>query len=427
MRRLSERGSDGPADSPVGTSRSTRVSVVLTTATTVVSLICATVGGVATARVLGPVGRGEFAVLVVWASVLQAGSTLGVPHSYSYLLARGQTDRRALVGYVHRVAVRLAFLGTGFVAILFVTFQILGKVDEVAAAIFLLWVPAATISVFATSYFHGVGQFGKFNAIRLIAGAGTGIILVSLATADMLTVRSAAFAYAVAAMGGAVAGSVLVWRDLGGLSPVDRLQNTRPVWIYARGNLFALISTSTNNRADQLALSFLVESAHLGSYAVAATSSTIVAPLTSGLAVIGFNRIASIVRPRDQVALIARLAKVTAVTAGAAAGLFGLFAGWLIPFVYGDRFAAAVVPARILAVGSIFLATSYVVEEALRGRGLPGIVGWAEALGAITTVVGVVVARNSGLAAMAIASSFGYFVTMVYAIYHVTRVGDDPQ
>lgn len=403
---------------------SSRTSVATTTATNFANLFGATAGGVAAARALGPSGRGELAVLVIWGSVLQAGSTLGLPHAFGYMLARRPFERDALAEYVSGVAVRLALLGVGMVGVAFLTLVAVRKVDAVAGVTFLVWVPAATISVFATSYFHGVGGFAKFNILRLIPGTGTGVLLLVFAASGVLTVRSAAGAYVLASGVSAALGGAWIRRELKVPPGSMAFEQRSRLWKLAKGNLFALLTTSMNARVDQLAISLLAAPAHLGLYSVAATSSTIMGPLTSGIAVIGFNRVASERVAQSQIRIVHRLVKISAIVAAIAVCVFWVSADWVIPLVFGDAFGVAVAPARILAVGSFFLAINYVLEEALRGRGLPRVVGYAEVLGASVTVLGILMLRHRGLPGMAAASTIGYCATTIVALHWVSKIGN---
>ncbi len=59
----------------------------LVTAANLASLGAATLAGMATARSLGPSGRGQVAVLVLWSHVAHLASAAGAPHSVAYLTA----------------------------------------------------------------------------------------------------------------------------------------------------------------------------------------------------------------------------------------------------------------------------------------------------------------------------------------------------
>jgi O-antigen/teichoic acid export membrane protein len=100
---------------------------------------------------------------------------------------------------------------------------------------------------------------------------------------------------------------------------------------------------------------------------------------------------------------------------------------WVIPLVFGPAYRGAVPLLWILAPGGVFIASSQVVGDLLRGRGRLGLVAVAQGLAAVFTVVLLIVLLPSmGVAAAAIASTVAYGVAlavMIRCLWRLTRVG----
>jgi O-antigen/teichoic acid export membrane protein len=89
---------------------------------------------------------------------------------------------------------------------------------------------------------------------------------------------------------------------------------------------------------------------------------------------------------------------------------------WAIPFVYGTRYSAAVVPAEILLLGTVFSALTVVADDLLRAHGHPGFVSISQGAGGVITGVGTLMLDGHPLSAVSAASSLGFIVAFTLAL-----------
>jgi O-antigen/teichoic acid export membrane protein len=98
---------------------------------------------------------------------------------------------------------------------------------------------------------------------------------------------------------------------------------------------------------------------------------------------------------------------------------------WVLPFLFGAAFAAAIPAALIMVGASAIAAVNTVLEEGLRGLGRPMAVLWAELCGlAVTAVALLILLRPLGIVGAALASVCGYstvLVTLVIASRTLTH------
>jgi O-antigen/teichoic acid export membrane protein len=89
---------------------------------------------------------------------------------------------------------------------------------------------------------------------------------------------------------------------------------------------------------------------------------------------------------------------------------------WAIPFVYGTRYSAAIVPAEILLFGTVFSALTVVADDLLRAHGHPGFVSISQGAGGVVTGVGALMLDGHPLSAVSAASSLGFVVAFALAL-----------
>jgi O-antigen/teichoic acid export membrane protein len=151
-------------------------------------------------------------------------------------------------------------------------------------------------------------------------------------------------------------------------------------------------------------------------------------PLVAAIGNVAFPRLAAQRTISAQGQWLQRAAVLS--SAGLAAVILApavVSAYWVIPLVFGPAYQGAVPLLWILAPGGVFIASSQVVSDLLRGRGRLKLVAVAQGLAAVFTVVLLIVLLPSmGVAAAAIASTVAYGVAlavMIRCLWRLTRVG----
>jgi O-antigen/teichoic acid export membrane protein len=197
---------------------------------------------------------------------------------------------------------------------------------------------------------------------------------------------------------------------------------------YGLSQFAAVTPTSVNLILDQLVLSQVVPAADLGRYSVAASITLVPVPLVAAIGNVAFPRLAAQRTVTAQGQWLQRAAVLSsAVMAVAIMAPIAVSSYWVIPLVFGPAYRGAVPLLWILAPGGVFMASSQVAGDLLRGRDRPGLVAVAQGLAAVFTVVLLIVLLPSmGVAAAAIASTVAYGVAlavMVHCLWRLPRGG----
>jgi O-antigen/teichoic acid export membrane protein len=396
-----------------------RGPTALTTTGNLVILAGNAVSGVVSARALGPAGRGQLAVVVLWSALIHLVGSLGLQSSCSYYAARWPDRRAGLAAWAWRAAAWQAAAMT--VASVFVlgwlTLRL--RLPPPLAAEFATWAAAGTITLYGVTYAQGCGDFGRFNAIRVISTVLPAALMLAGATVLRLTPAEAGAAYLVPVWFTAVLAAAWLRRaKRAGNAAAGVLLSRRErrcLWSYGWRSLASLSSMMLNNSSDQMTLGLLVPASFVGVYAVAASVASPLTAVLASLGAVGLPTVASL-SGRAQAAATWQALRRAATFLVFAAPPLALLLPRAIPLVYGARYAAAVVPAEILLMGAAFAALASVTDDLLRGHGHPGFVSITQGAGGVLTVAGILLLGGHSLAGVALVSSAGFAVSFALAL-----------
>jgi len=375
--------------------------------------------GVVSARALGPTGRGQLAIVVLWSALIHLVGSLGLQSSCAYHAARWPGRRAGLAAWAWRAAARQAVAMT--VASVFVlgwlTLRL--RLPPPLAAEYMTWAAAGTITLYGVTYAQGCGDFGRFNTIRVISTVLPAALMLAGSAVLRLTPAEAGAAYLVPVWFTAALAAAWLRRAKragNGATGVmlSRLER-RCLWSYGWRSLASLTSLMLNNSSDQMTLGLLVPAGSVGVYAVAASVASPLTALIASLGAVGLPTVASL-SGRAQAAATWQALRRGLVFLAVTAPPLAVLLPWAIPLVYGARYAAAVVPAEILVTGAAFAALATVTDDLLRGHGHPGFVSITQGAGGVLTVAGILLLGGHPLARVAVVSSAGFAVSFALAL-----------
>jgi O-antigen/teichoic acid export membrane protein len=196
----------------------------------------------------------------------------------------------------------------------------------------------------------------------------------------------------------------------GPLSPHER----RAVLSYGWRSVASLSGLALNQTSDQLVLSILVPASSLGIYSAAATAPSLLPSLVASIGMVGLPTVAALSGEAKTVATWRAMLRATCAVV-LISPVLAILLPWAIPFVYGARYTAAVVPAEILLLGAVFSALTVVADDLLRAHGHPGFVSISQGAGGVITGVGTLLVDGHPLSAVSAASSLGSVVAFALA------------
>lgn len=393
-----------------------RGSVGRTTVSNLLILATNAVAGIVSARTLGPSGRGELAMVLLWTAFIQTAGSLGLLSSCSYYVARWPDRRAALAVWLTKISGRQAVAMTAASAAILWWLHFHLLLPGLLSAEFMIWPAATMVTLYGACYMQGLGDFRRFNAIRVIPGALTAMLMFAEVFVVHLTPVEAGANYVFPAL--ASAAVTYCWfrqagsgESAGPLSARER----RTAWSYGFRSLASFSGLTLNLSGDQLALGLLLPPRALGLYSVGSSASSPLASIVSSYGMVGLPAVASLTggpKARATWRIMRRATCLAAVTAPALA----VALPWAIPHVYGPSYGPAVLPGELLLLGAVFAALTAVVDSLLRAHSLPGFVSVGQGFGAAVTIVGAVLVAHRSLAAVALLSAVGFAAALLLSL-----------
>ncbi len=390
--------------------------------TNALALMCGVLTSLLSAWALGPAGRGDLLIVMLWPPVCALLATFGLMQAHRYWAAKDP----ACVSMLFSNALLFSLVvGLGALAFaeLIIPHLVGQRSPEVMrlVRIYLLNIPAALVQFLMIGLLEGSRRFGWSGTSRLITFVVQAASYLVLWLFNHLTVETAAFS----AMAGQFAAMFLslfaVWHQL--------RPRWQPSWLQWRNALHygmrgypGTVADFATLRMDQLLLGGLASSTAIGLYFVAVRLSEITAILAGPVADAVMPEVAASKHGARADNLLARSLRLTVYTHLIVLVPLWLAAPHILRIVYGPSFSAAGGTFRILLVASVVLTAGGIAISGLNGFGHPGLSTIARVSSAAVTVVALLtLLPRYGIAGAAIASLLGYSVLMIVAFIALMR------
>jgi O-antigen/teichoic acid export membrane protein len=372
-----------------------------TLSTSVAIQACGALTGILTARLLGPVARGELATVILWPTVLSNLGLMGC----NWVLARevaqnpdGEPD------WVHvGVAVGMVTAGLYLVAGYFLVPLLLPSTRSYLipiARLCLLLIPLDIFNQVLLAVEHGRMRWRRYNLLRLSYFLFYGLLIACIGVTHQIQVRWFVSAFLVSHM---LAALLRLWIQRNLLTR-SKLRIDRCGHLLRAGAPFfgATVSNLIWQQLDTILVVSLLNTEAAGIYAVAAAFANGQSSLGDALGITSF---ASLSNERNSGSWEKMITGTFRQSALVLCGV-GLVLSCLIPFLvvplFGFEFSRAVWPAVVLALASSAAALANVLNQGLRGAGRPhaGLVSQTVGIG-VMAVAAFFFLRRFGLMGMA--------------------------
>lgn len=351
-----------------------KLDIVLSLVTRVMMIATGLIASILTARTLGVAGRGEYFYIVTLASLAAQFGNLGLASSNTYSLAKDHSLLPRLAANSFWISLVAGTLAACFILVF--------EADQTNVAWFggrpvwivILMVPTMIYGLLVSNLLIGLSLFRQYNVFQL----GSGIF------------HTAAVALAAWMVGGvegflvvsAVAGLVAAFGLTVILSRLHKL-TWRFDWHLLRSNIgysgrayLATLMAYGVSRVGVLLLDHFAERTEIGIYSIAVQFADVLIVVPSTVAMVLFpdllkgpaeKRFVRTMRTTAQVALI--MAALCVVT--------GLIAILIVPTLFGEAFAPAVMVLWWMLPGVFALSLANIISQYLAAQGIPLTNVWA--------------------------------------------------
>lgn len=402
-------------------------NTVVTFLAQVLMLLFAFATSVVIARVLGPAGRGEFALVNTVARLVALVSNVGISAATIYYLNQDKTQRPLIT-----TTALLLQLGLTLVATL-VTFGLMpwlvavvlqSQISQTVALLTLVLIPLTALSIAINNVLVGLNQINAFNYARIIAAGAQFLLVVLLVVLLSLGVTGALIATGLSlllAIG-------YVGTRLHVLLPRLRLQISqqwsRILASYGVKTWIGNILQYFNYRLDFFIVNLFTGVSGVGLYAVTVTLAEFIWYIPNAVTTVLFPRTAADQQQARQFTPF--VARTTLLFTSLVALGLGVVGQPLIVLCFGAEFRAAFMPLLLLLPGVVFLGTGKVLASDLAGQGKPQYGSWAATLALIVTIIfDLLLIPRSGIAGAALASTLSYILSFLVLLVLYIRESEN--
>ena len=370
------------------------------------------------ARALGPAGRGDLLVIVLWPPVVAMLAGLGLPTAYRYWMAR-EPER---VSYLFSNAV-LYTIAVGVLSVAAADLIVPHLVGQRSPQVMMLLriyqvnIPAALFLDLMRGLLEGTRRFGWAGAARMIFFGVQAFGFAGLWAVGHLTVATAMITMIIAQTSSMLLALIAV---LSQLRP-----SWKPSWAEFKSSMhYAVrdypggVADFTTLRLDQLVLAAMASNVAIGLYVVAVRLSEMTTLAADAIADALMPEVAASKVENRAELLWARSLRLAIYMHLVLLPPLWLGAPLLLKILFGERFVPATGAFRWLLVAAGVWSLGSIVISGLRGFGYPGLSTLAKFSAAAVTTVGLLVLLPRwGITGAAIASLIGYTVMLVIALF----------
>lgn len=385
---------------------------LITLSSRVLNRLLGIVTAVITVRVLGPAGKGEFALALVVVYFCYGLFKSGIEDANIYFLGTKKYSPDAIAS----TAVTLGFfIGLASVAAFFLAYPLIRPVflkDVRALFIFIIvWeAPAMIVTLYCQNILLGLGRVVEYNLVDIVT---TVVMLLGTAALVLwagLGVMGAVLASLISVAAGGAAALLLVSRRA---SIRPRLDGAiaRDLLSYGlkghAGEIFYIFF----NRLDVIMISHFLTIQAVGFYSVAQNAQMLWYVALS-ISTVLFQKVSSSSFEEANIASSIACRNTLFITAVMA--LFFMAGSYIfIPILFGKVFSPSIMPLWALLPGMIFYSVSSVLCSYLFGRGRRLIYTYAcVSTLAVSLALNYALIPRLGIMGASIANSISYFIFM---------------
>lgn len=371
---------------------------------------------------LGPTGRGDLMVVLMWPAIFSMVAQIGLPQAYRFWVAKRPDYASALFSnaVIFTLVIGLITLG---LAELLVPHLIGVRSPEVLrlTQIYLLVIPVHLLTDLMRGLLEGARRFTWVGALRLILFGVQLASYIVLWLTGKLTVASASYTMLVSLTASLIVSLVAVRREL------------RPKWNpnlkelgttlrYGIRDYPGILTEFVNWRLDLMMLVGTASSAALGLYVVALRLADITSTLAGSVGDALLPEVAASKQVDEATRIVTRSLRLTLCAHLLILIPLWIAAPYILRFAYGAGFVEVTNVLRLLMFASVVWSAGAIVISGLNGLGHPGLSAIARISAALVMVVSLItLLPTRGIQGAALSSIFGYSVMFLVALFWLLR------
>ncbi len=383
--------------------------------------------GVLIARALGPAGRGQYNLAILIGGVMMIVLDFGFSNAVSYFASNRRFSSEQLLKNAFWASWVLGLLGL----VIFVWLDKVGgvrillgtEVFSPSILIVMIFLPTSFFSLYLTVLLLGEGKLLLYNLGPLVSPL---VLLCAVGIQyyrHALTVNWAVF---LCELGTVVSLLVMLFIRRHFLvsfaARFFRLRELKEIFSFSVFTHLGTIVQYLNFRLDGFIVNFFLGVGAVGIYTLSGSVAEVLWMISRPIGTILMPRVAASGNPKALGGMVFRSSALAFFLTVILALVAALAAPWVLPFVYGVKFKASVVPLFLLLPGATIFCFTNVHACYLTGIGKPQINTAISAVSLGATIgLDLLLIPRIGINGAAIASSISYTLTSVLTIQQTSK------
>lgn len=338
-----------------------------TTATNFICLIFGTVSGILTARLLGPEGRGELAIISYFPTLIGTIVPLGVPQALTFFISRDRDQEAEFASAGLQLSVILGILGSVIFAL--VSPRTLAENNRHlawAVTVACLFSPAMVVNPNLYAIYRGIEQYNWVNGMFILAAGGYPLLLFALYWGNKVSPLGFALASLSLQIGIAMLNA---WRlGITAISYPIKWIAYRTCIIQGARFFMPMLSTLMYIMSDRAILIRTTALTDIGFYAIAFALTYPLSLAANAFVEIGFVEVAKANDEKMSLDISIRRFQMAQVVVGISVLVLLPFINPIIRFAFGSEFIPAMVATYIMVGVMCLRGLGRSLENSLRAR-----------------------------------------------------------
>jgi len=380
------------------------------------------------ARVLGPEGKGIYALIVLIPALMLKLGSLGIEAANVYFTGSKRYEIKdiasnsLLCGISLSSILILLFFGV-FHLDIFQNYLASNQINSFYLCLVVLTVPFSLLSGFLISIFLGAEKITVYNKINIFNSTFQLILLTVFLVIFKQGVLGAVISYVFGIIGLALVVILFITKFTKITFSFNR-KLLKDSTKYGLKAYFGNLTQFLNYRLDMILVAAFLTPASVGFYSIAVGIAERLWMLPGAIATVLFPRISSL-KDKEANNLTPRIARHIFLIIFVLALMLALIAGPLIKILFGPVFLPSVMPLIILLPGIIALGGCKILTADLAGRGKPQFGTYAAFVSlAVNIPLNLWLIPKWGISGAAFASSVAYITASLMVMAAFVRISN---
>lgn len=404
-------------------------NTILTVGTRISAFVIILLTSVLIARILGPEGKGIYALAILLPTIITRFTNLGIAPASVYHIGQRIFDEKLVFGNNVLLSAIIGFITLliGTIVIMFLHSTFFAGINRWYLFLALFAGPLLLFNVYLLFLLLGMEKIKTYNIMHVLHT----FFLFAFSVIALLILRTGLlgvlFAFVLSYVFANVCLFFVVKRYTQGISFNLSFDYLKKMLHFGGAINTSNLLTYLNYRFGMLLVSYFLTTAAVGFYSVAVGIAEQLWLVSTAVATVLFPRISTERDERTRRKLTPVVTRNVLVITALGALVLYFLSPWLITFVYSEKFVFSVIPLQILLPGVVALSVWQLLHQDIAGRGRPMLNVYVNLMAVILNIVfNLLLIPKYGINGAAWATTFSYCGALLGAVVVYQKLTNSP-